>query len=341
MTDNQLAAEVRAGHESAVLLERSDWGRVRVAGADRATFLHNMTTQDIKGLTPGQGASAVVINQRAQILDHVDVYATPDSFFVITGPGKAESTLAWWDRYLITEDVQLSDLTADTCLFYITGAKAAELLGAVLPEAQNLGEFRYVEGNFVGVPVRLVSTYGLFGPGFHLVGEASGRDALLAHLTSAGLTPISEAAFEVLRVEAGLPMVGRELTEQQNPWEARLDQSLSLSKGCYLGQEIVARLNTYDKVQRYLVGLALPGKDVPDAAPKLVADDKEIGFVTSAVVPPEGDHAVALGYVKGAYAQPGTTLTMKWGEAGELTVTTRDLPFWEGKTRQVGPISKA
>lgn len=340
MADNQLASEVRAGHEGAVLMERPDWGRIRVTGADRGTFLHNMTTQDIKGLTPGGGAPAVVINQRANILDHVDVYALPDAFYVITGPGKAESTLAWWDRYLITEDVQLKDETAETCLFYLTGPQAATVIGGLVAEARDLTGFRSVEGVLAGAPVRVASTHGLFGEGFHVVGRAGDREPLLAALAGAGAVVLSDAAFEILRVEAGFPMVGRELTEQQNPWEGRLDNSLSLHKGCYLGQEVVARLNTYDKVQRYLVGLELPGPSVPDAAPRLVAEDKEVGFVTSAVTPPGAAHALALGFVKGAYAPAGTSLTMRWGEGNEAPVVVRDLPFWAGKTRAVGAISR-
>jgi folate-binding protein YgfZ len=341
MAEQDIAAQVRAGKEGAVFMDRSSWGRVRVAGADRATFLHNLTTNDIKGLSPGHGCSAVVINQRAQILDHVDVYALPDAFLVVTGPGKAAETLAWWDRYLITEQVELQDVSAETAMTYLTGPNAPTAIENQIPAAQGLPPYGTVESTLAGVTVRVMRTQGLFGEGYHLWSSVADAPTVRSALSGQGAVPISEEAFEVLRAEYGYPVIGRELTENNNPWEARLDESVSLNKGCYLGQEVVARLNTYNKVQRYLVGLRLADTRVPNAAPKLLdAEGKEVGFVTTAVVPPGAERAIALGFVKGAYTGEGTTLTLAWGDERE-PVDVVDLPFWKGKTREAGAPSRA
>jgi folate-binding protein YgfZ len=341
MADASFEAQVAAGRTGAVYMDRPTWGRVRVTGRDRATFLHNLTTNDIKALTPGHGCSAVVINQRAQILDHVEVYALPDAFFVITGPGKAEGTLAWWDRYLITEDVELADETAETALVYLTGPGAAGLIETEVPAAQGLPLFGHAEGSLGGAVVRVMRTRGVHGEGYHIVSKASDLPVVHAALAGPGAVPIDDAAFEVLRAEWGYPLVGRELTENNNPWEARLDGSVSLNKGCYLGQEVVARLNTYNKVQRYLVGLELAGDRLPDAAPELLdAEGKAVGFLTTAVVPPGADRAIALGFVKGAYVAPGTALTLKWGDQTE-PATVVDRPYWEGNTREAGAPSRS
>jgi hypothetical protein len=314
---------------------------VRVSGADRATFLHNLTTNDIKGLAPGHGCSAAVINQRAQLLDHVDVYALPDAFYVITGPGKAAETVAWWDRYLITEQVELKDETAETALVYLTGPNAPTIIENLIPAAQGLPPYGTAEGTLGGVHVRVLRTAGVHGEGYHLVSAAADAGTVRSALAGQGAVAIDEAAFEVLRTEWGYPLVGRELTENNNPWEARLDQSISLHKGCYLGQEVVARLNTYNKVQRYLVGLKLPDTLLPDAAPEIVdAEGKAVGFLTTAVVPPGADRAIALGFVKGAHAEEGTRLTLKWGDH-QAPVEVVDLPFWKGKTRDAHAPSRA
>lgn len=341
MAEQDFASQVRAGREGAVYMDRSDWGRVRVTGRDRAAFLHNLTTNDIKGLAPGHGCSAAVINQRAQILDHVDVYALPDAFYVITGPGKTAETLAWWDRYLITEDVQLLDETAETALTYLTGPEAPTIIENEIPAAQGLPPYGTAEGTLGGVRVRVLRTAGVYGEGYHLVSAAADVGTVRSALAGESAVAIEPEAFEVLRTEWGYPLVGRELTENNNPWEARLDQSVSLHKGCYLGQEVVARLNTYNKVQRYLVGLQLPDTRLPDAAPEIVdGEGKVVGFLTTAVVPPGADRAIALGFVKGAFAEPGTTLTLKWGEQQE-PVEVVDRPFWEGKTRSASAPSRA
>jgi folate-binding protein YgfZ len=341
MAEQDFAQQVRAGREGTVFMDRPSWGRVRVTGADRATFLHNLTTNDIKGLAPGQGCSAVVINQRAQILDHVDVYALADAFYVITGPNKAAETLAWWDRYLITEQVELKDETVGTWLIDVTGPQATSLIGRLVPGAGELGEFGNVEGTLGGAPVRVLRTQGVHGNGYHVVSSAEDAPKVRQALVEAGAIAIDDEAFEVLRAEWGYPLVGRELTENNNPWEARLDGSVSLNKGCYLGQEVVARLNTYNKVQRYLVGLRLPDDRLPDAAPRLFdAEDKEVGFLTTAVTPPGETRAIALGFVKGAYASEGQTLTLKWGDHAE-SVEVVDLPFWKGRTRDAAAPSRA
>lgn len=314
---------IETAKAGAFMQRRSDWGRVKVTGADRAQFLHNMTTQDIKGLAPGQGAPAAVINQRANILDHVEVHADAEAYYVVTSPGRTEDVLAWWDRYLITEDVQLTDLTAVTGLWYVSGARAREVVGA------ELAPFGLSEIVIAGHTVRVLGTHGLFGDGYHLWVDQAGEEAVGQALTARGATLIDDATFEALRIEWGLPLTGSELTEQRNPWEARLDESISLHKGCYLGQEIVARLNTYDKVQRYLVGLALQG-EAPAVGTKLLADGQEVGHVTAVA------GAIALGFVKAAQAAPGTELL-----AGGTPVKVADRPFWAGKTRAVSAPSRS
>jgi folate-binding protein YgfZ len=271
-----------------LVIRQPDRAMIRLTGADRAAFLHNMTTNDVKGLAPGQGCPAVIVNQRAGILDWVGVYAGADEHWLIGSPGKAAELMAWLDKYLITEDVQLEDRSRDLWL------------------GPGAGGFAH-DGSVFG-------TYGVDGAGAFYLDRPAGRE-------------VTAEEFEGPRIAAGLPLVGQDLTDQRNPWEGRLDESVSLSKGCYLGQEIVARLNAYDKVQRYLVGLRW--EQAPAVGEKLFQEDKEVGYVSS--VQP----AIGLGFAKAAQALPGTRLTTASGNF----VTVEDRPFWAGKTRAVTPIT--
>lgn len=295
----------------------SDRARIRITGSDRAAFLHNMVTAEVKKLSPGEGRSAAIVNQRGGILDWVQVYAGDAAHWVIGGAGKAEADLAWLDRYLISEDAQLEDLGATTDLVYVTGAGAAEKLNA-----DDLAEFAHREQVVEGLQTRVLRTHGLGGAGFYML-LAAGEGALLVER----LGGESDAAtMEHARVSEGLPLMGRELDEARNPWEARLDQAVALDKGCYLGQEIVARLNAYDKVQRYLVGLSWEGDVIPASGTKLYVDDREVGWVTSAV------QGLGLGYLKAAEAASGGTIVLR-DDAGQHSVKIDERPFWAGKTR--------
>ncbi|HEY9720772.1 MAG TPA: glycine cleavage T C-terminal barrel domain-containing protein [Oscillatoriaceae cyanobacterium] len=302
-------------------------GRLRVGGADRQAFLQNMTTNDVRTLVPGHGQPTVLVNQRAGILDWLGLYAEPETILLVTGPGCGETDTAWLDRYVFSEDVTFSDITGTTVLYYLTGRDAESVARALVPD---LGTFAIADARLDGHDVKLLGTVGLEGPGYYLLGPAVAASALSAWLAERGAA-LSDSDHTRWRIETGVPEVGAELDERHNPWEARLDESVSLHKGCYLGQEIVARLYSYHKVQRYLVGFDLP-RDVPAGA-KIYADDQEVGAITSACPTEAG--AIALGYVKSAVAEPGKQLTVVHDD-DRLPATVSDRPFWAHLDRKAG-----
>lgn len=302
-------------------------GRLRVTGRDRQAFLQNMTTNDVRDLAPGRGQPSVLVNQRAAILDWLGLYAEAEAYLLITGPGRGEADREWLDRYVFSEDVAVEDLTGDTCLFYVTGGEADAAVRAIAPDA---GPFALAAGRLDGHAVQVLGTHGLEGPGYYLLAPAGAAVALAAWLESQGKALSDEDAAR-WRLEAGIPAFGPELNEQHTPWEARLDDSISLHKGCYLGQEVVARLHAYHKVPRYLVGLTLPQVPEPDAT--LYAGEQAVGTVTSACATADG--AIALAYVKASSAEPGTPLAVAHG--GErLPATVSDRPFWAHLDRSAG-----
>ncbi len=309
-----------------LFLPAADRGLLRLTGADRVTFLHNMTTADVKALAPGHGLSAAIVNQRGQVLDWVGVHADDDALWVSTGPGRTPDVLAWLDKYLITEDVTIADESAAQVRFFVTGRDAEAVIGVV---PWTLG------GTALGGrPVRVLGVQGWGGPGYLVEADPADAEAVADALAAAGVRSPGRDEREYWRVAAGVPAVGHELKEKTNPWEARLDASVSLAKGCYLGQEVVARLQAYDKVQRLLVGLELdrPSAIGPGDALYLpgadLAKDRPAGEITSFADSPDGGRMVALALVKRDVALAGGELGGVGWRGDGFSARISDRWFW-------------
>lgn len=290
---------------SAVIVRADDRARLVVTGRDRLPFLHNMTTQDIQSLLPGDTTTAAMVDQRAAILDVFEVVVHDDEIWLVGGAGKATEDLAWLDRYLITEDVQLVDAGDKTAVLLVVGDGAAAIAG------HNGKPGHQHDVNLGRVPMTAWLATGFEGAYLWLA--ADDMAAALRDLADRGATLASPEEAESRRIAAGAPVVPNELVAPYNPWEAGLDKAISLDKGCYLGQEVVARLRTYDKVQRKLIGLEPHDGAAPTPGQALHLDGKAVGVVTS-VAPGTGDWR-AMGYVKRILALPGTLVSYDGGTA--------------------------
>jgi folate-binding protein YgfZ len=163
-------------------------------------------------------------------------------------------------------------------------------------------------------------------PGYDLIVEASQAEQVWSHIMSEGqgVKPAGMDALEVVRIEQGVPAYGPDMSEDNNPLEANLKGFISFNKGCYVGQEVVARLDTYDRVQKYLVGLSWDGDDMPSVGTNLVLDGKSVGTITSTARSPRLSRGIGLGYVRKANVAPGTLFA---SENGSLTFKVEELPF--------------
>ncbi|MBD2580527.1 folate-binding protein YgfZ [Oscillatoria sp. FACHB-1406] len=287
---------IRAAKESVALCDRSNWGLLLVSDDDRASFIHNQTSNDIKTLQPGQGCDTVFLTSTARTLDLATVFATEDALLVLVSPGKVQSLMAWLDRYLFPMDrVQLTDISPKYAIFSLIGANSRDLLGAIgieLPETQPDNHHALVP--FQDTEIRVVTGSGLDLPGYTLVVPADAAAGVWSQLQAAGATPIGEAAWERLRVERGRPACDRELTEEYNPLEAGLWYCTSFTKGCYIGQETIARLNTYQGVKQRLWGIKLQSPVA--CGSDIVVDGKKVGTLTS--VSETENEPFGLGYVR-------------------------------------------
>lgn len=294
----------------------SDRTQIELTGEDRASFLHNFCTNDIKKLSPGEGCEAFVTNVQGKILGHVLVFCGDQSLVVETVPGQAQGIISHLDRYLITEDVELHDRTAEWSQLLVAGAGAANFLAeqcsAELPGIP-MGHVA-TQLNDIRVAIRRVE---LVGPSSFLVSCDSNRFAeLTGILRDAGATECSHDAVEMCRIQAGWPAYGLDITEKNLPQEVGRDAAaISLTKGCYLGQETVARIDALGHVNRTLVGVAFSGDEVPRRETELMAGDKAVGHVTSAIFSPRLESPIGLAYVRREHNSFGTQLSSEFGKA--------------------------
>ena len=246
--------EHAAAREGAAVVDRSNFGRLRITGADGLDLLNRLSTNNLIDLGPGEGASTVLTTNKGRIIDLLLVARLGGELLVVTSPGAAEKVVEWIDLYTFGEDIAVQDVTEETALLSVVGPSAGDLLG---PGVRSLGLYGACEIDIEGVLVRAVRTDAFGTTGYYILAPASQAEEAWDALARMGAVPMGEDAAETLRVEQGVPRYGRELGEEFNPLEAELLSSISFDKGCYIGQEVVVRLNTYDKVQKRLVGVAL------------------------------------------------------------------------------------
>lgn len=315
------------------LLDRSDRARIEVAGPDRGKFLHNLTTSDVKRLAPGRGQEAFVTNPQGKTLGYVTLLAGDDRILLRTEAEGLPTLLAHLRKYGIFDDVAIEDETARTFELHLAGPRADDVLrraGGEPPPVEDLAHHTTgVSGALVWV-VREAPT-GL--PGLTLIGPSADASAVAAALRQAGepdgMAEITPDLFEVLRIEAGTPLFGRDVSAENLPQEiARDDRAICFVKGCYLGQETVARIDALGHVNKLLRGLRFPGAGVcPPPGTVLELDGKAVGTVTSSADSPGWGMPVALGYVRTAQARAGTELhAMVAGQAHRAVVC--DLPMF-------------
>lgn len=320
--------QYRAAHQAAAWIDRTDRSRLRVAGPDRAKFLHNLTTNDIKRLAVGRGCEAFVTSPQGKTLAFVVAHALADAVLLRADSGGLDLALPHLRKYGIFDDVQIDEATGETREFHVLGPEAAawlEGVGATLPESNDLAS---IETTAAGVGVLVVRESPSGVPGFTLIAPSSAADAPLAALRGSGLPALDAEVFEALRIEAGTPAFGRDVLEKNLPQEMDRDaRAISFVKGCYLGQETVARLDALGHVNKILRRLvSRPGDPVPPPGATLEADGKVVGTITSSAASPGRGAGVALGIVRVSHSAAGATATWKRSGDAEAFVLAVDDP---------------
>ncbi len=282
---------------------------MELTGSDRAKFLHNFCTNEIKGLTAGSGCEAFLTNVQGKLLAHLFVSAGEESLYLISAPGTAERIIKHLSRYQINEDVTFRDVSAERGLLLVAGPGAGTLLRDIGCDIQPFVNGQHRRFPWGPSELRIFRNDFLRLAGFFVSATTAALDDLAAKLVRAGAVRAGATVFNSLRIAAGFPLYGVDLSDANLAQEANLTaQAISFAKGCYLGQEPIARIDALGHVNQQLRILRLANGPVPAPGTEvLTADDepRKIGQITSAAPHYGTDNPVALALMKRNYDTPG------------------------------------
>jgi folate-binding protein YgfZ len=298
-------ATYRAARESAAAWPT---GRdaLQLVGEDRVSFLHGMVTNDVKGLEAGGVNYAAMLTPKGQMIGDARVWKRAADLVLDTEPAHGEAVKQFLEKYLISEDAEVR--VSELAVVALLGPAAAAALN-VSPPA---GKFQPLELD--GAPAFAAASLLLGRPGVDVLLPREKVPALLARLS---LPLLNEATWEVLRVEAGMPRFGLDMDEATIPLEANLERAIHYNKGCYVGQEVIARATFRGHMNRKLVGLLL-GVQQPAPKTELRSGERKVGWVTTVIDSPALGQKAALAYLHRDFLAPGTKVQLAGGGEAEV-----------------------
>ncbi len=305
--------EYRAALEKAALFDLSGLNVLRVHGKDHTDLLHRLSMNELRQMQPDDLLVNAFPDAKGKIVEAVFMVRRPDALELITGFQRGQSMATWLDRYIFIEDVSIDDITEEKALLLLVGPEADSLLSP--------GEARmhFTQLEWGGATVEVARVEGLLPNGILIRAASSDTERIYQHCLQLAaekrLRLAGNRAFHALRVREGVPMHGHEFGEDANPYEAGLKRYISYTKGCYIGQEVIARLDTYDKVKYDYTGLWIDTRE-PLAAPLAVLrHDQEVGKVTSAAWLPDAGRTAAIARIRRKALEEGGAFIVRSGES--------------------------
>lgn len=293
--------------------DMSHYGRLAISGSDAIDLLNRLSTNDLEQLEPGHGMSSVLTTNKGRIIDLLHVLRNGDGLLVLTSPGTQQKVAEWIEFYTFIEDVSIEDITETTSERLFIGGQSAELLAELgylhSPLDPNLSHTQ--TGGCDSLATILRADLGEL-PAYRIIARSE------SPLPDFGLKTLDDAEFQALRVEQAIAAYPSEMNEDRNPLEANLKPHISFNKGCYIGQEVVARLNTYDRVQRFMCRLELDGGTEVEPGSEVIVDDSVVGEVTSSAP------SIALAFLRKRFYQDGSQVLVE-SNGARVPAIVRDI----------------
>lgn len=326
------ASEYLAATSAAAAYDASYMGRLKATGSDALDLLNRLSTNKVIDLQPGEGAPTILTTDRGRILDVITVLNVGDHILLLTSPGVQEAVLQFLDKYTIMEDLEVEDVSTSIAMIAVWGPESRTCLEKALGVSlATLPPHHSVEHDWDGSSVRIVACTLSELRGHYLMTPTEVAAAAWDRIVSAGAEPMGVEAYEATRVLYGVPAHGTEMGDDYNPLEAGLIGSIDFGKGCYIGQEVIARLDTYQKVQKYLVKLAFaPGTTVAPGT-LLQYEGQTVGKVTSVAAVPSSSETLGLGYVRTQHGVVGNRFQLESTESGWAEVVELPQMFGPGQ----------
>jgi folate-binding protein YgfZ len=329
-------------HAAGLLDRSSSRGRILVTGADRRGYLQGLLTNDIAALRPGTGCYSAYLTPQGRMIADMRVFELGDALLVDLESAVAEPVRARWDQFIFSEDVKVEAVSASTAQIGVYGPRAADVIQSAFavgrnpnepsPDAATLDALEMHANrrwDCQGISATVLRSDDIGVDGFDIIVAGERRSSLVELLSGSGGIVVSREAAEICRIEAGRPRFGVDMDEDTIPLEAGIeDRAISLTKGCYVGQEVVIRVlhRGHGRVARKLVGFVFAADaEGPGRGDTVLSGDREVGFLTSAVKSPAVGRQIALGYVHRDFVQPGTPVVVHGTAA-----TVAALPFVSG-----------
>ena len=324
LTYGDVPAEYEAAREKAVVFDATPRGALCVTGAERAEFLHRILANEVRHLAPGRGNANLLLTSKGKVAQAFELLVDEEEIRLEAPAARIPALAAEVDRYLFAEDVQLEDVSESVAPVEICGPEAAALVSSVLGlELPTWEAGTWLRTDWEGAPLRVAAWPVAGSPGYRLDAGPAAADALWQRFLAAGARPAGVAVSDILRIEAGQAVFGADVDDNIYPQEARLESAFSLEKGCYIGQEVVAKIDTYGGLNKRLVCLRFDHDDpVPRGTELSVVEDGEarnLGLVTSWSYSFVLDTGIALAYVKRKHQAVGKEFELV-GAPGKATV---------------------
>ena len=310
--------------EAVGFFEMSGQGKIEVKGPDRVSFLHSMISNDVDGLREWNGHYGAFLTARGRIVSDFYYYKLPDYIIIDVRNDLLGKTIQTLEKYIVMDEVYLEDISATKRHFSLQGPRSLDLLEELFGSLGPSTQYGIQEQKWEDQRVWVIRKNQISRSGFEIilplpVGDRL-QQAILEKGKRLGLQRVSDAALETLRVESKLPRYGIDMDENRYPMEAQLHEAISLTKGCYIGQEVVAKATHVGGVANLLVGLRFKDSVVPPKDSPVKEGDKQIGIITSAVFSPRLRCPIALAYLKRPFARAGEQYTVDTNEGEGLVV---------------------
>jgi len=329
-----LLDEYNAVRNNVGIVDLSHHGKIKLGGKEHIKFLQGILSNDVEKLEEGNGQYSTFLTPKGRTITDMRLYRKGDSVLLDLEPGVSEKVRELFLKYKISYKVDIEDVTDSLSLISVHGPNAKKLVEKTLgKQIPDLKEYDFITSETNGQELLIANMNRTGELGFDIFVSSDGTNKtlwenLIAQGEEFDAKPVGLDAFETLRIEAGIPRFGVDMNENTIPIEAGIWNALSFEKGCYVGQEVIARIKWRGHVNWHLTGLKIDGDDIPKMDSKIIRGEREIGYITSSAFSPKLNQIIALGYIRREFSNPGAQVTIKMESNKTVSAEVSEIPFY-------------